>query len=244
MKKLLTSMMVLAAAFTAAAQDFTVTGLDNATYADGDEVNIGYVTSSFGPGFYDWNPELTVTINQVSGITGQCNLTVTAELAEDSKQYAGNFAQFCSTMTQTGEDEPSCTPLESTAVTKTGSFALNSRVDLGIEALIKALPATPVKVNVTISSSAQTVNLTVNFLLSEQTGIDAPEVSANSVTALGRTVNYNLIAPAQFTLYNISGRAMVNRRLAAGTGSMDLAGLPAGVYVYRCGELTGKLLLK
>lgn len=233
MKKLFTSMLVLAAALCASAQDFTLTGADGVEYHDGDVVNVGY-TPGRRPNTGTWDPELMVTINKVSAISQKAQLKVTANLVGTPEGFT--FAQFCGLDGQ-------CAILTAEPTTKTQSYALNAVAPLEIDAVNKPVADAPVEIKVTVATPSQTLSLTLNFLAEEKAGIDNVETSAPAISLSGRVVHYNLpMVASQFTLYNISGRQVVNRTVS-GVGSLNLGGFPAGVYVYRCGALTGKLLL-
>lgn len=229
MKKLLTSMMVLAAALSASAQNFTITDGNGTAYHDGDEVIVGYYRNQ-GSNYF-WNPELTVKINKAT-LFGKSTLTMTAEAS------VADFAQFCAV-------EP-CEQLGADPVVKTGSYSEGQTVALMLDAVRKPLPAEPVVVDLTVTDTRETVNLKVKFLpmSADEAGIDAPEAApASTIRINGRSVSYHLNSAARFTLYNISGRPVVDRHIS-GSGSIDLGSYPAGVYVYRCSNATGKIVLR
>lgn len=225
MKKFITSLMVLAAAITASAQNFTVTGVDDATYTDGDVINVGYTTSNSGR--FKWDPELILHIAKAG------TLKVTAEA------NVANIVQFCGI-------DGSCAMLTAEAKEKSKWFAADNIDALGIDIVSRReVIAEPVEVKITITDGTETMNLTVNFLTvsAEEAGIDAPAAPAAGLRVSHRSLSYAVDAPTQLAIYNISGRAVVNRRIS-GTGSLNLAALPAGVYVYRLGSATGKFLLR
>lgn len=222
MKKLFTSLMVLAAALTASAQNFTVTGVDDATYTDGDVITVG--PSVPRPGKFAWNPELIVHMSKAG------NLTVTAEAS------VADIVQFCGLDGQ-------CAMLGASGKEKQKWYGAGDICPLEIDISAKnELIAQPVEVKVVITDGEQTMNLTLNFV-SESAGIDAPAAATQSLTVSHRVLNYSVEGAVQLAVYNISGRAVVNRRVSA-TGSLNLAALPAGVYVYRLGNTTGKFLLR
>lgn len=230
MKKIFTSLMVLAAAFTASAQNFTVTGVDDVTYSDGDVINIGY-TAGTRPNTIVWNPELIVHVDKAtSALTGKSAFTVSAVA-----DVAG-YVQFCGLNGQ-------CQMIGGTTVSKNGSYGAGEIIPLEIDiAASKSVIPEPIEVKLTITDGTQTTNLTLNFLTSEQAGIEAPELAESAVRISGRTLTYNVSSAENLTLFNISGRAVLSRTVS-GTGSISLDGLPAGVYVYRMASATGKLLV-
>lgn len=230
MKKLFTSLTLLGAAvFGVSAQNFTVTGLGDATFADGDVVNVGYTPSAI-PGRYNWDPELEVHVNHAtSAITGKSTFTVSVSANVDGK------VQFCGIDGQ-------CQIIGATGVTKSGSYSAGNVIPLIIDiANERQLPAEPYVVNVSVSDGVETVNFTVNF--TSEAGLATPEVADSRIRVSGRTLHYTVDATDNLTLYNISGRSVISRSVS-GTGSINLRGVPAGIYVYRLGTLTGKLLVR
>lgn len=230
MKKIFTSLMLLGAALTAGAQNFHVTGLDDATYTDGDEITVGYRVNAKGS--YFWNPELVVHVEKAaSSLTGKSNFTITATADVPYK------VQFCGV-------DGSCVMLPSDGTSKTATYAKGDIIPLEIDiASTKTMLSQPVKVELKITDGVQTQNYTLNFVPEQQAGISAPEVAAAAVKVTGRVLHYNVAAAENLTLYNISGRAVLSRSVN-GNGTISLSGLPAGVYVYRLGHEAGKLLVK
>lgn len=228
MKKIFTSFICLAAALVASAQNFTVTGIDGVTYNDGDVVNIGYTTGQF-PG-KQWDPELKVNVLEAtSSLTKRSVFTVTAYAD------AANIVQFCGL-------DGNCLMLAGSPVSKSGSYAADQSFFLQIDILNKVF-SKPITASVSITDGEETINLTINFLTTEQASIDAPEVAAPALTLNGHTLTYNVDSPTNLTLYNISGRAVMNRNVN-NSGTISLDGFHAGVYVYRLGTLTGKILVR
>lgn len=62
-----------------------------------------------------------------------------------------------------------------------------------------------------------------------------------TVTSSG--IVYNLDAPVQLSLYNITGKQVLSAALS-GAGIVDASSLPQGVYVYKAGKHTGKMIIK
>lgn len=232
MKKIFTSLMLLATVAVASAQNFTVTGAGEATYADGDVINVGY-TEGARPGTYLWDPELSVTVNTAGSLLSNKStytVTATANVPE--------IVQFC------GLDGV-CNILLDAPVSKSNSYSAGISFPLAIDIAAKReIISSAIEVKVVITDGKETVNLTVNFLPSEhQAGIETPEVADFGITINGRTLSYNVASRANLTLYNISGRAVLNSNVN-GNGTLSLDNLPAGVYVYRLGETAGKILVR
>lgn len=236
MKKLFTTLMVLAAALTASAQNFIVTGVQNKDgepieIANGDVFNIAPEASS-RPGRFTWNPNLSVkVVTPTSSMLNMSKLTVTVSASVD------NMVQFCAF-------DGMCQIAGTEAISKSADCAKGENKALEIEILNKEMPTEGVDIKVTVTDSKETMEFTVHCMTADEAGISAPEASAeNTIGISGRTVRYNLAETANFTLYNISGRAVVSRRIG-GSGTLNLESFPAGVYVYRCGTATGKILLR
>lgn len=218
----------MAAAFSAAAQNFTVSTPDGKTYADGDVVNVGYVSSKYG---YDWEPGLKVTVNKESSPLGGSLFSVTVTASE------AGVVQFCGLSTE-------CTFVGSEPATHSKSYRLNQTFPLSIEIFGRqTLPATPTSATVVITDGVETVNLTINFLNDEAASINEVAGNENEIAFSGRTMHFSVASAVKFSLFNISGRAMVDRTLS-GSGSLNFSNMPAGLYIYRLGAKTGKVLLK
>lgn len=227
MNKFFTSLLMLGAVFTVSAQNFTVSSI-NGQVANGSTIKVGY-TADYDEEiqftFFNWDPELVLTAQKAG------NYTVTATASE------GQIVQFCGIDGQ-------CKILNPT-VSKSAHLAAQQSIDLqldikdGYEKL-----ANEVSMDVTITDGSETLKFTVIFTNDElQGGINSVEANSGAFRFSGRTLNFSLDNPANFTLYNISGRQMMSRALS-GTGSVSLSAIPAGVYVYRCGTTTGKVIIK
>lgn len=239
MKKLFTTLMVLAAALTASAQNFIVSGVkDGATVeiANGDVLNIAPEETVFENGTrrYTWDPKLSVkVVEPVSSLTGTSIITVNVTASVDGK------VMFC------GFD-PQCITVGTAGVERSGNVSVGETENLQIDMTARGgnVPTESIDARITVSDTKETITFTVHFMTTDEAGISAPEASAeNTIGISGRTVRYNLAETANFTLYNISGRAVVSRRIG-GSGTLNLESFPAGVYVYRCGTATGKILLR
>lgn len=229
MKKIFTSLFLLGAAFAAGAQNFHVTGVNDVTYTDGDVITVGYEVNARGS--YFWNPELVVHVDKAaSSLTGKSTYTVTATADVPFKvQYCGIDGQ--------------CQMISSEGVSKSATYSKGDIIPLEIDiASTKTMLTAPVEIKVKISDGVQTQNFTLNFV-AESAGISAPEVAEAAVKVSGRVLHYNVANAENLALYNISGRAVLNRTIS-GNGTISLSGLPAGVYVYRLGREAGKVIVK
>ncbi len=226
MKKLFTSMLLMAAAVVASAQNFTVTAFDGAqTLKDGDVIECGYTIDEIR----EWNPKVEVLCNK------NLTLTVTANAP------AGHKIMFCGI---TGI----CKMLDGTPETRSNVYPAGSKIDMQCD--IKDMfgdveLVEPVDATLKITDGTETVNITITFVPESQEELSISNVAAKgtAISVQGRTLYFNTDTTADLTLYTISGQAAISRRIS-GQGSLNLSQLPAGVYIYRAGKKTGKLILR
>lgn len=93
---------------------------------------------------------------------------------------------------------------------------------------------------------AEKQTVTVNMLAKPQSEVGAVgtiEAAGNYVKlGSGNTLSYHFAAATRLEVYNIAGRLVLSRNVN-GTGTLHLD-LANGVYIYRAGSLTGKILLR
>lgn len=223
MKKLFTSMLLMAAAMVATAQNFTVTAFNGTqTLKDGDVIECGYEEGMFGD---TWDPSLVVTCNK------NMTLTVTANAP------AGNNIKFCGI-------NGSCAMLNGTPDVRSNKYTEGSVVPLMLDKTSGEI-VEPVDMTVNITDGAETVNITVTFVNIPQEELSIKNLGAKGtkISASGRTLNFSSDSAVNLTLYSISGQSAFSRRIS-GNGSINLSQLPAGVYIYRAGTKTGKIILR
>lgn len=223
MKKIFTSMLLMAAAVVASAQNFTVTAFDGTrTLKDGDVIECGYEEGLFG---LTWDPAIEVLCNK------NLTLTVTANAP------AGNKIQFCGI---TGN----CAMLSGTPETRSNAYSEGDKVPMQLD-IMSGNIVYPVDATLKITDGTETVNITVTFSPKAQEELSIADVAADGVKIAlkGRTLNYNADSATDLTLYTISGQSAISRRIS-GHGSLSLTNLPAGVYIYRAGKKTGKFILR
>lgn len=232
MKKLFTSMILLAAAVVASAQNYTVTAFGDKTVKDGDVITCGF-TEVIPNVIYNFDPELELHVNAAA--------TITVSASAESKN--GLTPQFCGI---TG----GCQILNGITETRSKAFAAGAVENLQIDIVGASmtsrwnLDGEVLPCTVTVSDGVTSMTFTVNFTSIDQdeAGI-APIKAGQSIRVSGKTLHYEVAAPAQLTLYTISGQTAVSRAVN-GQGSLNLSNLPAGVYVYRVGSKTGKVVLR
>lgn len=225
MKKLFTSLMLLAAAFTASAE-LKITAAGDVTLTHGSELNVGYTLVANGTRM-TWDPEVIVTSSTAATLTVSATATTPA------------MVQFC------GLDDK-CQVLSSEPVVKSKWYGANDIVPLAIDiARQKNHLSSPITVNVSVTDGTETVNFTLHFVdvPAEEASINGPQSAANALRMSHRTLHYSVDTPTQLAIFNMAGRQIINRRVST-SGSINLASVPAGVYVYRLGRHTGKLIIR
>lgn len=232
MKKIFTSMVLMAAAIVASAQNYTVTAFgDETPLTNGQVITCGWHNPyPEAPMFREYNPELTVTAHK------QITIMVTAS----GHAVDGLNAQICGF--------GGCKPLlNDEKIFDTKVLQAGQKFDLQLDvtdmAGLELTETLPVTVKISDGQSAEEMVLTINFVGEEQASIKGANIAATSVRVQGRTLHYNSDNAAELTLYTISGQSAISRRIS-GQGSVNLSALPAGVYIYRAGNKTGKLILR
>lgn len=227
MKKIFTSLFLMATAMVATAQNFTVTAFEGTkTLKDGDVIECGYEESPYGFG-YVWDPSIVVT----------CNKSLTLTVTADAEQPAEGAVQFCGI---TGN----CARLTGTPETRSNTYQAGDKVDMQLD-IVGGNVVEPVNATLKITDGQETVNITVTFVseAQEELAISSVAAKGTQVSVSGRTLHFVSDSAADITLYTISGQSALSRRLN-GSGSINLSNLPAGVYIYRAGNKTGKIILR
>ncbi len=233
MNKFLTSVILMAGCSAAmSAQSFTLQKGEEGTvtYNNGDRITVPYTSQDWGGGFisYKWDSELFLHANS----TCIAQLTVYSECNDVQVCGGGN----CIT---TGS-QPDNT------VKKTISLEKGKDLNMQIEiiSMTGTMPFdTPQEATVTCTADGQTVEVTLVFVPEENTALtDITGSAADFIAVSGRTLDYAFSSPVTLTVYTIAGRAALTHRLS-GSGSLSLATLPAGVYIYRAGTRTGKFIV-
>lgn len=96
-----------------------------------------------------------------------------------------------------------------------------------------------IKVVLTASGDGQTISITVNmggFTADVQT-IGA--ANANSISVSGKTLHYDLPSGSKVDVHSLSGKTVISK-VVGGNGSISLAALPKGIYVYNVAGKNGK----
>ena len=89
--------------------------------------------------------------------------------------------------------------------------------------------------------------LTINFSnrsAEEVGGVDNVAVNGEFVRLEGgNSLSYSVNGKEHLEVYSILGTRLVDRAIS-GHGSVDLNGLGRGVYIYRAGRISGKIVVK
>lgn len=88
--------------------------------------------------------------------------------------------------------------------------------------------------------------IVLNVRMGGFAGVDSVISGTDAIKVAGRNLNYDLAKESTISLYSLSGKTLMNKTVA-GTGSINLGNLPAGVYVYRVNGGTpkaGKFVIK
>ncbi len=225
MKKIFTSLFLMATALMATAQNFTVTAFEGTkTLKDGDVIECGFEEGLFG---YTWDPSIVVT----------CNKALTLTVTANAEKPAEGSVLFCGVTTQ-------CQPLTGTPDTRSNYYQAGDKVPMQLD-IQGGNVVEPVNATLKITDGIETVNITVTFVgqPQEELAISSVAAKGTQIRVNGRTLHFVADSAADMTLYTISGQSALSRRLN-GTGSINLSNLPAGVYIYRAGNKTGKIILR
>lgn len=79
----------------------------------------------------------------------------------------------------------------------------------------------------------------VNVKMGDVSAVHSVKADNNNITVNGKTLNYILEGAADVAVYSLSGKSVINKNVS-GAGSISLANLPAGVYIYRVGGKNAK----
>lgn len=206
--------------------DYQVTRHD-VVVPDGVTVEIGYTKPNENLPRYQWDADLYLEALADTDIALTCS-------SPEGKGWQCCAGGNCVAISPSS-------PAEKTLVLDQGD-----KENLQIETMgmyKEALPETNLAYLELISSEGE-YKITISALpvSAEQVGIKTIASNGNYVQVINRRVNYNFAAPTAMTVYSIDGKAVASYCLNA-TGSLDV-NIPAGVYVYRAGNVSGKMLVK
>ena len=127
----------------------------------------------------------------------------------------------------------------------------SGRIPLEFEYMGTQNPSEPVP-NVTVEFEAvdtksSSTRISFTILMGPQAGAESIAASASGVTVTGNTLAYSIPGQAQVSIYDILGGKAVDTTVS-GEGSLSLASLSRGIYIYMVrGEAirqSGKLVIR
>lgn len=226
-KKLLFSLAMLATMTFASAKEITFT-------YEGEPISNGSTIEFEGYEKYEWTLQTEVVI------APEIFITKDSEAAVDIRTTSNYPIQVCIGGLCVAE----------TNILKEGLlFEPNTPNDLLLDATIyydKGQEIVLPKIEVLVEAwySDDPTNVTKFTLkMGDVAGITDATVNANVVALSGKTLNYNVKGSSNLTIYNLSGRAVLSHKVN-GAGSISLASLPVGIYLYRVAGTTGKFIVK
>ncbi|MCH5225366.1 MAG: T9SS type A sorting domain-containing protein [Muribaculaceae bacterium] len=122
-------------------------------------------------------------------------------------------------------------------VALTANVPLNLQFDWLMQGVNQGEDIEVPEIDATISVTSGTETITLRVSMGGVTaGVESIGTTLNNISISGRSLSFDVANSAQLSLYSLSGKTILNKTVA-GNGSISLANLPSGVYVYR---LTGK----
>lgn len=98
------------------------------------------------------------------------------------------------------------------------------------EILVEAWPNT---------NPAAKITMTLKMGDVQDAAVEGIQADGNAVTVVGKSLNYELNGVNTISVYDLNGKQLINAQVA-GAGSISLAELPAGVYLYKVAGNKGK----
>lgn len=229
MKKIFTSILLLAATATAWAVDgFQLQNKDGSVvYNDGDEITVGweYMVPGATSGPRQWHAPVYIK----TGFEGSYTVKIVTT----------------STMTQCcfgGGCEPVSGEYRKSAILKADVVENTQFEIMDLQSIVNFTD--PQEATLSVASMGKVVTLNIKFVYAPQSSLASlTKVDANGVNINGRTVNYSLSTPTELTIFTISGQPAASH-LLCGHGTLHLDTLPGGVYLYRAGKKTGKFIVR
>lgn len=241
MNKIFTSILALACLGVADASALTLT-YDGQPVKDGDEITIGY--TAVGP-LAQWEPSFYATGTSGSNLV----VSISATPADLEMFFQDCSLGLCKAAPKTtvyhwgtqedllngGDVDFTSYPVHLEIHRQTVPVA-NAGGDLqGVLTVYEE------------NAPEDKVTVTINFLVKPAEEVGALDnVAANGEYVRlesGNTLSYNLNGNTHIEVYSILGTRMIDRHVS-GHGSLSLSGLGRGVYIYRAGKLSGKVVVK
>lgn len=231
MKKIFTLIIGIACSMAINAQEFNCT-VNGETVKDGGTVTVGYTYDLDGAPFWKSLPDIVLTTSEDIS----CVIKTSC--------LSGTPIQFCYGICKTPETEGNFDVISYTVEMKENR---PEKLDIEYSDTGANDPlAVPAKssVNVTVSvKMKQRFSFTLIFD-GNTAGIDNVAGDGSFVSlAAGNILEYNVPEGTKLDIYSINGSAVLERTVN-GHGSLSLDRLAPGVYLYKAGKLSGKVLVK
>lgn len=231
MKKIFTLLCSAVFALTASAQvEFVV---DDKVVEDGATITLHPSTVELAPGFVLVDGMIKPPYIKNTG-TESAKLTVKVVRADMSHHFSWcGITTACSPMTGLSESRSAVVPAGEMV-----ALDLHPEFEDGVFATYSAT------VTASIGGASRTIN--INYVYSENMGVEGTLADADVVRVAGKTLNFRFATPGVRTVavYSTDGRLVAKRSVSDG-GSLDLAHLQNGVYLYHVqGGKSGKVTLR
>lgn len=258
MKKIFTLLLVIMAAMTVSAanfqllrgEDYSKDPTDGTKFvpgkyvpvSNGDSYTTGYFKTMENPAFFMYQQDSELYIKGPAGLAMTLEVETTADILVCSFGDCKN-ATPSSKLVVSGSLIPSSsdlmagtTDIYTLRIDKAGNSIASplQEITVKVTAYETANPSDKVTVTVTMSTKSY------EELLGSVDGIQSASDYLNLES--GNVLNYRVEQSGRLEIYSIAGRLVYSRQIQ-GNGSLHLD-LGHGVYIYRVGKLTGKLLLK
>lgn len=175
----------------------------------------------------EWDPEFCVKANQAVTVSGSLNNQAGGWMfcIGGSCQNAETVGQTVNASDSFGAGSVSKLMIHATTLVPNGENATN-------------LP----KASVSFSGSGVSYSLILQATNVDKaaTGISNIATVTDFVKCTAKAIDYNMAQPTTLSIYNLSGATVVSQDVC-GEGTIGLD-LPAGVYFYSAGQLSGKFL--
>lgn len=89
------------------------------------------------------------------------------------------------------------------------------------------------------NNPAAKITMTLKMGDVQDAAVEGIQADGNAVTVVGKSLNYELNGVNTISVYDLNGKQLINAQVA-GAGSISLAELPAGVYLYKVAGNKGK----
>lgn len=232
MKKIFTLLCSAVFALTASAQvEFVV---DDKVVEDGATITLHPSMIELAPGFeiVEGNTIHEPYIKNTSSSKAQ--LTVKVVRSDMSHKLT-----WCGITT-------SCSPMSGMSESRSAVVEADSIVSLGLHPMFTdGVYATySAKVTASLGGASRTIN--INYVYSENMGVEGTLADADAVRVAGKTLNFRFATPGVRTVavYSTDGRKVAESRVGD-AGNLNLSHLQNGVYLYQVqGGKSGKVMLK